>query len=695
MGTGQWRREMRLRHLINKRGVTMWCRRVLFSIVAIAFACPAVVAAEPSASAPSVPRIARKDGYFGIHFDLHPNKSDKDLGRDISENNIREFLQRVRPDFVQYDCVGVPGYSGYPTKIGWPAPGIVQDSLAVWRRLTREQGVALLIHYCVLWNQAAVEHHADWAAVNAQGQPEKEVLSIFSPFAEQLLIPQLKEAATLYDLDGAWMDADAWIARLDYSHAALTEWKRQTGQDTAPKSREEPRWAEWKMFQRREFEKYLSRYVEAIHAHSPKFQIGCNWMYSLLSGVWPVGSPVDYLSGDYPQHNSTDEARAEARYLASNRKPWDLLAWGFNKHGLKCATQLKQEAAATIMQGGAWGIYYTPTRAGRISAQITATAGEVADFCRARQSVSFRSTTVPQVALLQSAETYWDEADNTAFGRAACREVTKGALYALLESHYSVDILSEHQILPRVQEFPVIVIPDAYKLTDDFRQSLLRYVDNGGSLVLLGAKCARLFEPALGVQFVGAPNQGGKLTVRDGQSVSWTDGWQKVVLSGAKAIGQRSVTAEDQSAGEAAATVVAHGQGRIAAVYGPVALKYVQERPAAIRELVGAVMREAFPQPVITVDAAAHVDLAVRRTCDGRLSVHFLNLGIVQRGETEFPTMDPYPVEPPFSVRLRTPQKPKSVRWEPQSQPIEWSWSDGILTATVPNLQIHGVLLVE
>lgn len=673
----------------------MRCRPALFSMVAIAFVGWAAVAAEPSESAPSVPRVARKDSYFGIHFDLHPNKSDTELGRDVGEKNIREFLQRVRPDFVQYDCVGVPGYSGYPTKIGWPAPGIVQDSLAVWRKVTREERVALLIHYCVLWNQAAVEHHADWAAVNAQGQPDKEVLSIFSPFAEQLLIPQLKEAATLYDLDGAWMDADAWIARLDYSHAALMEWKRQTGQDTAPKSREEPRWAEWKMFQRREFEKYLCRYVEAIHAHSPKFQIGCNWMYSLLSGVWPVGSPVDYLSGDYPQHNSTDEARAEARYFTSNRKPWDLLAWGFNKHGLKCATQLKQEAAATIMQGGGWGIYYTPTRAGRISEQITTTGGEVADFCRDRQSVSFQSTTVPQVALLQSAETYWDEADGSVFGRAGCREVTKGALFALLELHYSVDILAEHQILPRLHEFPVVVIPDAYKLTDEFRQSLLAYVDNGGSLVLLGAKCARLFEPALGVQFVGEPNQGGKLTISDGQSVSWTDGWQKVAVAGAKAVGERFVAAGEQSAGEPAATVVTRGKGRIAAIYGPVALKYVQERPVAIRELVGTVMREVFPQPVITVDAAAHVDLALRRTRDGLLSVHFLNLARVQRGETEFPTMDPYPVEPSFSVRLRTPAKPTAVRWEPKSKAIEWSWRDGILTAVVPDLQIHGVLLVE
>jgi hypothetical protein len=660
---------------------------------ALALAAAEIHAASPDSAAPSQPAVARKDGYFGVHFDLHPNKSDTVLGRDVTEENIRAFLRRVRTDYVQYDCVGVPGYSGYRTKIGWPAPGIVKDSLAIWRKVTREERVALLIHYCALWNEAAVERHPDWAAVSAKGERDKRVLSIFSPFADQLLIPQLKEAATRYDLDGAWMDADSWVARLDYSPAALAEWKRQTGREAAPKSRQEPHWQEWKMFHRREHEKYLRRYVDAIHAHSPKFQIACNWMYSLLAGVWPVGSAVDYLSGDYAQHNSTDEARAEARYFASNGKPWDLLAWGFNKQGLKCPTQLKQEAAATLMHGGGWGIYYVPTRSGKISDAIISTVGEVADFCRARQAISFRSTSVPQVALLQSAETYWDQADTTAFARGFSREETKGALFALLALHYSVDILAEHQLAPRLREFPVVVIPGAYKLTDEFRRSLLNYVEAGGSLVLLGEKSARLFEPALGVRFDGTPNQGACFGGEAG--VSWTNGWQKITPAGARTIAERRLPADTASPALPAATMTTRGKGRIAAVYGPVAARYIQTPAVAIRDLIGAVMRKAFPKPRVETDAPPTVDLALRRTRDGRLSVHFLNLARVQRGDKEFPTMDPYPAVGPFTVRLRTPQKPAAVRWEPEGDQVKWSWRDGILTATVPGLQIHGVLLVE
>ena len=105
---------------------------------------------------PGQPRLARKDCYFGLHFDLHPNKNDTALGRDLTEEMVERLLERVRPDYVQYDCKGHPGYLGYPSKVGTSAPGIVKDSLAIWRRVTARHGVALFIHFSGAWDSLAV-----------------------------------------------------------------------------------------------------------------------------------------------------------------------------------------------------------------------------------------------------------------------------------------------------------------------------------------------------------------------------------------------------------------------------------------------------------------------------------------------------------------------------------------------------------
>ena len=59
--------------------------------------------------------ISRKNAFFGLHFDLHPGKEDTELGADITEEMISALLERVKPDYVQYDCKGHAGYTGYPS----------------------------------------------------------------------------------------------------------------------------------------------------------------------------------------------------------------------------------------------------------------------------------------------------------------------------------------------------------------------------------------------------------------------------------------------------------------------------------------------------------------------------------------------------------------------------------------------------
>ena len=151
---------------------------------AIVVLSPASSCRQAEHSAPAADRAAfafprsapvpRKDAFFGLHFDLHPQATDTALGADISEDNIRGLLERVKPDYVQYDCKGHAGWTGYPTAVGWASPGIVKDSLAVWRKATRDVGVGLFIHYSGVWDSKAVAEHPDWARVGPDGKPRPQ-----------------------------------------------------------------------------------------------------------------------------------------------------------------------------------------------------------------------------------------------------------------------------------------------------------------------------------------------------------------------------------------------------------------------------------------------------------------------------------------------------------------------------------------
>ncbi len=210
-------------------------------------------------SAPSSrPAVLRSEMFFGLHFDLHPQESDKTLGADVEEANVEKLLDRIKPHSVQYDCKGHAGWLGYPSEVGPSAPGIVRDSLAIWRKATAQRGVALSIHFSGLWDSQAVKEHPEWAAIGADGKPSTTATSVFGPYVDQRMIPQLKEAITKYHLDGAWVDGECWAAVLDYSPAALAAWKKETGLGDAPRKKGEPHWEEWKAFQRRHFEQYVA-----------------------------------------------------------------------------------------------------------------------------------------------------------------------------------------------------------------------------------------------------------------------------------------------------------------------------------------------------------------------------------------------------------------------------------------------------
>ena len=136
-----------------------------------------LAASLPAAAQGTKPRLARKDCFLGMHFDLHPSPRDPALGRDVSDEMVEHFLNEVKPDFVQYDCKGHVGYLGYPSKVGTSAPHIVQDSLEIWRRVTARHGVALYIHFSGVYDDRAVAEHPDWALVNADGKPDDRLTS--------------------------------------------------------------------------------------------------------------------------------------------------------------------------------------------------------------------------------------------------------------------------------------------------------------------------------------------------------------------------------------------------------------------------------------------------------------------------------------------------------------------------------------
>jgi len=151
-------------------------------------------------------KLKRADCFFGVHFDLHAIEDITDAGKTLTTEMtemIDTFLTKVRPDFIQIDCKGHPGISSYPTKVGYHVKGFEKDPLRVWRNATEKNKVALFMHYSGVWDGKACTEHPDWAIIKANGDRSTQKTSFFSPYLDELMIPQLKELSSDYHVDGA------------------------------------------------------------------------------------------------------------------------------------------------------------------------------------------------------------------------------------------------------------------------------------------------------------------------------------------------------------------------------------------------------------------------------------------------------------------------------------------------------------
>jgi alpha-L-fucosidase len=654
-------------------------------------------ALRPAVAAPAPPRRKRAQSFFGLHFDFHAGPDCTEVGKNTTPAMVERIIEAAQPDYLQIDCKGHPGFSSYPTKAGQPVPGFVGDPLRVWRDTTARHGVALYTHYSGVWDSEAIRRHPDWGALNADGKTNPNATSFFSPYADQLLIPQLRELAGDYGVDGAWVDGECWAAAADYGAAALGAFATATGIPDAPRKASDPHWFEFLQFNREAFRRHLRHYVSEVKKTDPQFQLCSNWAFSDHMPE-PVCAPVDWLSGDFSPEDSVNSARFSARYLAQQGHPWDLMAWGFTIHGerrngsnMKSAVQLQREAAIVLALGGGFQFYYNQRRDGSVPEDHLPVIAEVAKFCRARQAFCQGAKPVPQVALLYSTASHYREM-NSLFGRDLSR--LSGTLQALLESQQVVDVVSEHHLAGRMAEHPLIVVGECDYLEPAFQEELRRYVQTGGKLLLLGPRTAAFFASDLGVNLEGTAQSAPRYLAAANTLVPVRDLSQRAVLAAkAQPVGRLFLTNDTNSAAQPAASIARLGKGRIAATYSSFSRDYLQSRSPAMRAFLNDLVRQLHPKPLVEISGPATVDVTVNRL-RGKLAVNLVNTS-GPHWDANKPLFDTIEPLGPLTLTIRTPKRPAKVTLEPGGQPLSFAYRAGEAQISLPRLDIHGIVQLD
>ena len=642
--------------------------------------------------------LRRENSFFGLHFDFHATKNDNRIGNTFSAETIDSMLTLIKPDFIQVDCKGHPGISSYPTKVGNPAPGIVKDVYKIWREVTAKHGVGLFVHYSGVIDNEAVKKHPDWAAINRDGKISETNTSVMGPYVDKLLIPQLKELIDNYKINGAWVDGESWALGLDYNKNMLDAFHKETGIASVPYYMNDKYMPEFKTFNRNAFRKYIAHYVDELHKYDPNFQITSNWAFSSFMPR-PIDVNIDFISGDFEPNNSLYSGLFESRCIASQGKSWDLMVWSFTHdnegcHIYKSPVQLKQAAAVVISMGGGFQMYSTQNRDASIKPWIFGTLKSVSDFCRERQPYCQYAKPIPQIALLYSTANFEKNSEPLYSSSGKMHDPLRGILNLLLDSQNTVEILMEHHLEKRINEFPLVVIPETQYLTEDFKKVLLNYVGGGGNMLIVGAEPTKMFSEQLGVKLTDTASIVVKNLAWEGEFAGLRGLYQPFIPKiTTETIGALYNEQDFHFESTPASTVASYGKGKIAGVFFNIGQNYLRMNNPVYRSFINALVRKLFPDPKVEVKGSENVLVTVNEV-KNKLAVNLINMS-GPHANTRVARYDKIPSIGPLKINISVSAKPSRIMLQPENVPLKYSYSNGEIKTTVDMVDVHSIIIVE
>ena len=540
------------------------------------------------------------------------------------------------------------------------------------------------------------------------------------PFADGLLIPQISELAEKYDIDGVWVDGDCWATQLDYHPETIAKFQARTGIDlkgNPPKNEADPYYREYVDYHRDLFRAYLKHYVDALHKKYPKLQICSNWAFSHFM---PEGlcADMDFLSGDLTPNDCVNSARHCGRMFARHDLPWDLMSWDFRLgvygtflHAHKHITQLLQESAAVISLGGGYQAYAMQFPDGSHDVNRLLQMAPLTEFMRKREAFCAHGKPIPQAALMVSTQDRY--ADLKLPFSDGTRDRLFGITSLLCDSGISLETLCDHN-LDKLDRYPLLVIPElgiepAPELVDQWK----RYAQNGGSLLLVGAKTAQYLAPHFGFtaeKFIEDDKESAFENMNNGHEVAAINesapcyfsmnGKEFGVSKGAYTIDAGAQAREFgrvyetfRDSGKPFAQIFPFGRGQVGVIGIDLGSQYNTEMQHHHRILIRT-MADALYTPLARVDRVKGI---LELTClekDGKFMLQLSNMGGAHNNRRSI-CEDYIPEIRDAQLSIAADKPIKKLILQPEGKELPFTLEDGRYRFAVDCIEIHNVVEVQ
>ena len=656
-------------------------------------------------------------------------------GAEFDAVKYADSLVEAGVDCLELYCKDHHGTMYYPCSLGLPHP---RDILGELLPELQARDIRLIAYVSVCFDNYALGVHPEWRMVNSLGDPYKlrpfYMASICSPYTD-FVLRQIDELAANYPVDGFWLDIiplardvhqDIWMIAPhpmpDYSFHAQKAYEAATG-EALPLHPTEAQSDQIFEFMTSQVEAFMNRAYAVIRAHLPDAAITYN-------AAGAPGDPLDsgdLISIEGHADNYTRQSFI-ARWAKTRAKPFEILTagalprtelgGGWNGFDQKPLSFLKLENAIALAHGGSMVFGTAPYPNGSTDPAQFAGFGEVFRPVKALEPWLTDPEGISDIGLVfapkpRSASRLWGVMQD---GAEAFHD-------ALLDMHLQYDII---QLDADLSPYQLLILPDQAALSEAEMETVRAYVKDGGSLLASGSSSlcdengrmrpdfglvdifgARYLRPA-GSEFLYL-NLLGALREEATALPILIDETPLVIAAGATEIlgefllpesGRTEATTVlwgDAAPDEAKRLpgIVRHRYGAGECIYVAAPLRARGMPNAWVKRLMGLLARRAVPQPTLTTDAPAAVEIALNRQRD-RGVIHFVNRAV---GTVDHLSWDENRARiKDISVELelsRLPLERVSRVFQAPNTDLEFDVAAGRLRLRLPALDVHAVVVVE
>ena len=656
-----------------------------------------------------------------MHEDHHTTDR-YEVGRDADPQQTARWVNLAGPDVIQIHAKGNPGWTTYPTQVGFTPPKLRRDVLQVWRDIADKYRYPFSVYYNIGRDGEIMKRHPDWNRSDVNGNEIDRALCYHSGVAERYLWPMIREIMAKYHPDGWWFDGSCFTVRLCYCDRCQQRFRRETGA-APPRSRNDPNWSAYHEMQRQVYREFVHKTAAVIHEIDSDCRVAVNWAYSLRMPEKPDPG-IAYLTGDIGNH--VEGLSAAAHWYDGIGLPFDLMTQLNTQHadkvpggttlreidggsvkrgsfGPKPPVQLQQEMAIVVANGGRFWVWDDPTpESGLIEARYEYLARHVKPWLDQRRRWCLGTRRLPDVSLLNASEAHYalTDAAGTACFSASDNRIA-GAAFWLARLHLNYEMVGNWRLHEQDVRSGLLIVEHPKQLARKTVAAIAEYVRRGGTLLLTGMGVlsgGMPIQQLCGPSQVKGPQKAEELAIQcNGRESRARHYLFRFQLDGAKPV-MTATDAQDRTH----PLLVRHRVGKGTAHYWATPL-LTRHGPNKIPEpVLQAVFEFVIPRSSrwVTTDAPNTVEIVLREQGHRRI-VHLVNMAPGERqvfrgGRRTYVKISALPPVPECVVRVRVEQRPESVELQPQGEVSNrWTYRDGVVSVRVPSFQIHQIVVID